>query len=711
MTPNEIREQEIQQSIFEKIDDFRSFRFNAGAGSGKTYALIETLKYTSIHKILAKKSPQKIACVTYTNVAVNEIKGRLGNSGLVHVSTIHERVWDVIKRSQPELLKCHKEKIEETLEHIEQDLQNSPKSKFFNDLSENDQRTLVEFAFENKGIYYRVKNLNAARFEDAYIQNSSDEVQTLLQRCINRNVAKFKYVLSLLYKKNSLEKCLNRISEGKEKRVAYDSKTNSDRLHYMKFSHDTLLEFALKLVKNYKTLCRVIIDTYPYFFVDEYQDTSENVVKLLKVIHEYSVQNNRNWMVGYFGDTAQNIYEDGVGEGISDLHGELFDIDKEFNRRSHEQIINVVNKIRDDSIVQEAIYEDRAHGSVSFFHHNSDNKIETAKQFLSFYSDELEGSTDLDSNSSCKINCLVLTNQLMAEFNGFNDVYDAFKASTIYYDQLSTLVLSQQLEKLHPTALNIYHLVKLHHKINKSEASYYDIFGAHSKSMTFSEASLIIREIKCDEVETLDDWCNLIIEKLENEDLRKNIIKALENCTNYDRSSLETPEAFRVTLIDSIHSLMLDGTEEQEEISQKTNEILSLPISSLVRWLNFIDGFENDKFSYHTYHGTKGEEYDNVAIILEHSFGSRNKNKFKNYFDLLQKTEEEIGTLLSDQDFKNKHTNTKNLLYVACSRAVKNLKVLYLDDISDIKSGIEHIFGEVNPWLGGDFENITAVER
>lgn len=157
MTLNERREKEIQQSIFEQIDNFRSFRFNAGAGSGKTYALIETLKYVSVHKILSKKSPQKIACVTYTNVAVNEIKGRLGNSDLVHVSTIHERVWDVIKRSQPELLKCHKEKIEETLEHIEQDLQSSGKSSFFNGLSEDEKRSLVEFIFENKDIYYRAK--------------------------------------------------------------------------------------------------------------------------------------------------------------------------------------------------------------------------------------------------------------------------------------------------------------------------------------------------------------------------------------------------------------------------------------------------------------------------------------------------------------------------------------------------------------------------
>ncbi|EMK6591835.1 ATP-dependent helicase, partial [Vibrio cholerae] len=106
---------DTQKRIYKYIDGFNSFRFNAGAGAGKTYALIETLKYVTINKISATQSPQKVVCITYTNVAVNEIKSRLGNTEVVHVSTIHERLWELIKRAQPQLLKCHKEKIEEVI--------------------------------------------------------------------------------------------------------------------------------------------------------------------------------------------------------------------------------------------------------------------------------------------------------------------------------------------------------------------------------------------------------------------------------------------------------------------------------------------------------------------------------------------------------------------------------------------------------------------
>ena len=39
---------------------------------------------------------QKIICITYTNVAADEIKQRLGKTQLVDVSTIHEYIWNTI---------------------------------------------------------------------------------------------------------------------------------------------------------------------------------------------------------------------------------------------------------------------------------------------------------------------------------------------------------------------------------------------------------------------------------------------------------------------------------------------------------------------------------------------------------------------------------------------------------------------------------------
>ncbi len=74
---------------------------------------------------------------------------------------------------------------------------------------------------------------------------------------------------------------------------------------------------------------------------------------------------------------------------------------------------------------------------------------------------------------------------------------------------------------------------------------------------------------------------------------------------------------------------------------------------------------------------------------MENNFGIRNKNKFSSFFK-----NSENRNNLQEEDLL-KFNNTKNLLYVSCSRAIENLRILYLDDISDFKDGIENIFGEV----------------
>ena len=85
---------------------------------------------------------------------------------------------------------------------------------------------------------------------------------------------------------------------------------------------------------------------------------------------------------------------------------------------------------------------------------------------------------------------------------------------------------------------------------------------------------------------------------------------------------------------------------------------------------------------------------------MQHSFGNthKGKNKFKSYFEHLQLSKTEQTQKLYNELYSKEFYNTQNLMYVACSRAIKNLRVLYLDDISSIQQGLESIFGEVNPW-------------
>ena len=76
----------------------RSFFLYAGAGSGKTYSLVKALKaFEKTHGIKFRRTGRKIAVITYTNAACDEIIGRVKGDPLFHISTIHSFCWLQIK--------------------------------------------------------------------------------------------------------------------------------------------------------------------------------------------------------------------------------------------------------------------------------------------------------------------------------------------------------------------------------------------------------------------------------------------------------------------------------------------------------------------------------------------------------------------------------------------------------------------------------------
>ena len=78
--------------ILEDMDTH--FKITAGPGAGKTYWLVEHIKNV-LKNSTRLLSTSKIACITYTNVAVEEIQQRLEITGnKVEVSTIHSFLYN-----------------------------------------------------------------------------------------------------------------------------------------------------------------------------------------------------------------------------------------------------------------------------------------------------------------------------------------------------------------------------------------------------------------------------------------------------------------------------------------------------------------------------------------------------------------------------------------------------------------------------------------
>lgn len=95
---------DADKKILACLSERKSFLIDAGAGSGKTSSLIRALDFIRGPKRNELiKHGQRVACITFTNVAKNEIIERTDHDPLFEVSTIHDFLWSVIKNFQKEL--------------------------------------------------------------------------------------------------------------------------------------------------------------------------------------------------------------------------------------------------------------------------------------------------------------------------------------------------------------------------------------------------------------------------------------------------------------------------------------------------------------------------------------------------------------------------------------------------------------------------------
>lgn len=95
----------VDELIISTLQQGRSFRVEAGAGSGKTYSLNRVIEWVQANKWNEyKRKNQNVICITYTNAAVDVIAERLTSNSFILPSTIHSFAWGAIKQYQSTLM-------------------------------------------------------------------------------------------------------------------------------------------------------------------------------------------------------------------------------------------------------------------------------------------------------------------------------------------------------------------------------------------------------------------------------------------------------------------------------------------------------------------------------------------------------------------------------------------------------------------------------
>lgn len=261
----------------------RSFFLFAGAGSGKTRTLVETLRrLTGLEPHAAggqlaarlRSHGQSIRVITYTRNAIAVINGRLGENDLTNVSTIHGFCWGLIAGFDDD--------IREAL------------------------------------LYINAKKLIEAE-------------QTASARARGPTGKDERIIKDLREKSESIKNTQHFIYHP-------DRNTYGDGA----LQHAQVVSVAEWLLANRPTLTRILADRHPIILVDESQDTMKGVLAvLLNVAKEIPAE----LTLGFFGDHRQRIYADGHQDLPSLIPSSWARPALQMNHRSQKRIVDLINNI------------------------------------------------------------------------------------------------------------------------------------------------------------------------------------------------------------------------------------------------------------------------------------------------------------------------------------------------------------------------------
>ncbi len=276
----------------------------AGPGTGKTFTIIQRIKYMIEEK---KVNPVSVLCLTYSEAAANEMKARLvkeigAQASGITVNTYHAFCNDIIKQNPSAF---------ELLEGV----------SLIDDIT---RRTLMkEVIDEIKPIYYRTK------WGDAYYY--IPELLSAVDEIKSNRITKDDYFntlnthsqwmgklneLNIEYKKReetgklvqtflkSYEDHKKKMGKAKEAWTiyeAYDIKLKQNNL----IDFNDMISMVLDVFDYNKELLTQVASQYEYFLVDEYQDTNYAQNSIVFMLAEGANSDN----IFVVGDDDQIIYE------------------------------------------------------------------------------------------------------------------------------------------------------------------------------------------------------------------------------------------------------------------------------------------------------------------------------------------------------------------------------------------------------------------
>lgn len=579
---------EADYCIRECIDSCNSFSVIAGAGSGKTTSLVLTLDYVrEKYGAMLRRESQQIACITFTNRAVNVISERLGWDEIFEVSTLHSFLWSQIKRFTSSIKAC-----------------------------------LAEFIIP-------------AELEKQRAKDTGKETKSAI--LARAKIQKYENILEHI---------------DSVKIFKYDSLSAFSNYLEGELSHDDIIKVAGYLIKNNILFQKIIGQRYPYIFIDEAQDTFEEIVVALNAV----CSSEGLPMIGYFGDPVQQIYDRGLGN-FNGPQGSTV-IKKQENYRCSTEVIHLLNRYRTDIKQVPSGSNANVKGSVHLYLIQSERPDGPRNRYSDEQLDKVakkyeEILKEFGWQDKDDVKHLFLVRQMIARRQGFERLHKLFTgefASTYAQDAYE----SGEHYLLRPFTQVMIPVLELYRAGNAVKAL--SILRQHSPAFdpegsNNSKSIKKMIEFAKDSIESLNTmWEEKTIGEILKFALTSDLLRASER------------------LFEALDRCPLD-IEYDKELHQKekgnwlADNFFSMKTRELINYFHFI----NDNTPYSTQHGVKGEEYPNIITVFDDVEAAWNQYSFTKM----------LSPKISGSGTEGQLSRTYKLAYVCFSRAELNLKVVF----------------------------------
>ncbi len=429
------------------------------------------------------------------------------------------------------------------------------------------------------------------------------------------------------------------------KRVTYDLGVKYlDETGTLHLFHDDIINLFAWFLENAK-FRMLLSDKYPLILIDEYQDTFKIITDKLLA---YFIEPEKGPQLGLFGDSWQTIYASNGACG-SIQSEKIVEIKKGSNFRSQAVIVDALNQIRPNLPQISAVNE-------------NDGEI------IVITTNEFRGQRSVERNFKDELPDSVL-------FSYITSVQEKLTRRG-WTSDTKVLMITHRILAKHQNYFNFFAALGDH--LRDQDDKHYVFFRDKIEPLY---TALILNDAKrmFDSLGTARQPVETKRQKRQWQDLRIALETARQG-TIYDVLKVAYDSRL-IPIQPEVEKLIKLYESGVPQTYHKTTlaEFYSIRYEEVVHAIDF---FKSDGL-YSTDHGVKGEEYDNVLLVI-----GRGWNQYK-FEDIIWKDERS----LSENDLKT-YVRNRNLFYVCCSRPRKRLALLITVPISrQFRSYLNRVFG------------------